>query len=246
MLIPLSLQTSCESGDSSRLGWACYGPEQTAIRKAQEELGGRVILQDVFGLYLLQGGGWLDIQTYVFRAQIAQGEPDILNPQRNCSGRQVSPACPPELGCRGCLRRLRGPSSQCPRCDPHCATPDSHGWSDAVRLPRLLRPVRAAGSPSVSLEACGAQLCTGPGERHAATQDDGINAVPKSLCAHVTGMLQTSRAPMTVLLALPMSPAYFMGVDTAGTTEKRVAFTVAGDEVLPWKTRSRKRKASPM
>jgi 8-oxo-dGTP diphosphatase len=56
-------------------------PPQAAVREAREEVGVRVILQGVIGLYLLQGGGWPDIQAYVFRAEIAEGEPRIMNPQ---------------------------------------------------------------------------------------------------------------------------------------------------------------------
>lgn len=56
-------------------------PPQAAIREAEEEIGVRVVLRGVIGLYLLQGGGWPDIQAYVFRADIAEGEPRIINPQ---------------------------------------------------------------------------------------------------------------------------------------------------------------------
>ncbi|UBV43121.1 NUDIX hydrolase [Deinococcus taeanensis] len=56
-------------------------PPQAAVREAEEEVGVRVVLRGVIGLYLLQGGGWPDIQAYVFRAQITEGEPRIINPQ---------------------------------------------------------------------------------------------------------------------------------------------------------------------
>lgn len=56
-------------------------PSQAAIREAEEEVGVRVVLRGVIGLYLLQGGGWPDIQAYVFRAEILEGEPKIMDAQ---------------------------------------------------------------------------------------------------------------------------------------------------------------------
>ncbi|WP_019011326.1 NUDIX hydrolase [Deinococcus aquatilis] len=56
-------------------------PLQAAIREAHEEAGISIALQEVLGLYLLQGGGWPDIQAYVFRAHILDDEPRIMNPQ---------------------------------------------------------------------------------------------------------------------------------------------------------------------
>lgn len=54
-------------------------PLQAAIRESREEIGVEVELEGVVGLYRLQGGGWPDIQAYVFWARIRTGEPHIVN-----------------------------------------------------------------------------------------------------------------------------------------------------------------------
>ncbi|MPY65188.1 NUDIX hydrolase [Deinococcus sp. SDU3-2] len=56
-------------------------PLGAAMRETQEEVGMEVALEGVVGLYLLQGGGWPDIQAYVFAGRIVSGEPTLAAPQ---------------------------------------------------------------------------------------------------------------------------------------------------------------------
>lgn len=56
-------------------------PLQAALRETAEEVGVSAELTGLIGTYLLQGGGWPDIQAYVFTARIVSGEPRIVNPQ---------------------------------------------------------------------------------------------------------------------------------------------------------------------
>ena len=55
-------------------------PLQAAVREAREEVGLTVTLTETVGVYLLQGGGWPDIQAYVFRAAITSGMPRAADP----------------------------------------------------------------------------------------------------------------------------------------------------------------------
>lgn len=52
-----------------------------AVREAREEVGVEVALEGVVGAYLLQGGGWPDIQAYVFAGRVVAGEPTLAAPQ---------------------------------------------------------------------------------------------------------------------------------------------------------------------
>lgn len=56
-------------------------PHQAAVREAMEEIGVTVQLTGIIGTYLLTGGGWPDIQAYMFTARIQSGTPHIVNQQ---------------------------------------------------------------------------------------------------------------------------------------------------------------------
>ncbi|MCP2015691.1 mutator protein MutT [Deinococcus sp. HSC-46F16] len=56
-------------------------PLGAAVREAREEVGVEVALEGVVGAYLLQGGGWPDIQAYVFAGRVLAGEPRLAAPQ---------------------------------------------------------------------------------------------------------------------------------------------------------------------
>lgn len=55
-------------------------PLGAAVREAREEVGVEVALEGVVGVYLLQGGGWPDIQAYVFAGRVVSGEPALAAP----------------------------------------------------------------------------------------------------------------------------------------------------------------------
>lgn len=55
-------------------------PLGAAVREAREEVGVEVALEGVVGAYLLQGGGWPDIQAYVFAGRVVSGAPALAAP----------------------------------------------------------------------------------------------------------------------------------------------------------------------
>jgi len=56
-------------------------PMQTAQREALEEVGVEIRITGVVGLYLLQGGGWPDILSHIFQAEIVQGIAHVVDPK---------------------------------------------------------------------------------------------------------------------------------------------------------------------
>ncbi|WP_234009156.1 NUDIX hydrolase [Deinococcus sp. NW-56] len=96
-------------------------PLGAAVREAREEVGAEVALEGVVGVYLLQGGGWPDIQAYVFAGRVVAGEPTLAAPEELSAlawcplGRWPSPLVPDALaawedlraGRRGAVRTVQ-------------------------------------------------------------------------------------------------------------------------------------------
>jgi len=56
-------------------------PMQAAQREAQEEVGVEIRITGIVGLYLLQGGGWPDVLSHIFQAEIVRGIVHVVDPE---------------------------------------------------------------------------------------------------------------------------------------------------------------------
>ncbi|WP_276321249.1 NUDIX hydrolase [Deinococcus fonticola] len=67
-------------------------PHRAAVREALEEIGVHVELTGIIGSYLLMGGGWPDIQAYMFTANITAGTPRVVDKREIAALEWRSPA----------------------------------------------------------------------------------------------------------------------------------------------------------